>query len=320
MRNAFARIITEIATNDKRVLLLSGDIGNRLFDGIKSVAEDNFINCGIAEANMMGVAAGLALSDFLPVVYTITPFTTTRCFEQIRVDVCYHELPVVIVGTGSGLSYASLGPTHHSCEDIAILRTLPNMTVFCPADSVELELGLKAAIGKMPGPLYIRIGKKGEPILHKQKPEFAFGKAITLKDGHDACIISTGTVTSVALESAHLLEEKGLSVRVESFHTVKPLDKEKLDHLFDTYPLILTVEEHGRIGGLYSAVSEYYVEKGPSSARILSCAVEDEFLHLIGDQDIARAQYGLSTSNIVSVIEKACGTVNRGRTADAHRI
>ena len=156
--------MTELSQERSDVCLLSGDIGNRMFDLYKEVAQTRFLNCGIAEANMMSMAAGMALSGLRPVVYTITPFTTTRCLEQIRTGVAYHEAPVVIVGTGSGLSYAELGATHHSLEDLAILRSIPNLQVCAPADSLELEAQLRQAIteGK---PTYIRIGKKGEPDL-----------------------------------------------------------------------------------------------------------------------------------------------------------
>ena len=177
MRNAFAHEVTSLAKTDPRLILLSGDIGNILFDKFKEVDPVRFYNCGVAEANMMGVAAGMALSGLRPVVYTITPFTTTRCFEQIRVDVCYHKAPVIIVGTGSGLSYAELGPTHHSLEDLAILRTLPGMRVVAPCDTMELRLALRAAL-KQSNPVYIRIGKKGEPAIHKHEPVFDFGTAI----------------------------------------------------------------------------------------------------------------------------------------------
>src|SRR6202453_611918 len=146
MRNAFAKKITELAKKDERIVLLSGDIGNRLFDDFKASCPTRFYNCGVAEANMMGMAAGLALSGLRPVCYTITPFLTYRCMEQIRVDVCYHHVPVVIVGTGSGLSYASLGATHHSCEDMGMLRLLPGLSVVAPADEVEVRGSLEAAL------------------------------------------------------------------------------------------------------------------------------------------------------------------------------
>ena len=174
MRNAFADELTKLARENDKVVLLSGDIGNKLFDNFKKIDERRFYNCGVAEANMMGVAAGMAMSGLRPVIYTITPFTTTRCFEQIRVDACYHKAPVVIVGTGSGLSYAELGPTHHSCEDLAILRVLPNMTVLAPADEVELRQCMRAAL-RQDGPVYIRIGKKGEKIIPKADDRFEIG-------------------------------------------------------------------------------------------------------------------------------------------------
>lgn len=162
MRDAFAKEITSLASERDDVTLLSGDIGNRMFDRFKLAAPERFFNCGIAEANMMSMAAGMALSGLRPVIYTITPFTTTRCLEQIRVGVAYHRAPVLIVGTGSGLSYAELGPTHHSLEDMAILRTLPGMNVVAPADSRELVIQLREALDS-PNPTYMRIGKKGEP-------------------------------------------------------------------------------------------------------------------------------------------------------------
>src|SRR5262245_50146263 len=167
MRNAFADELTKLGRADDRVVMLSGDIGNRLFDKFKDACPDRFYNCGVAEANMMGVAAGMALSGLRPVAYTITPFITTRCLEQIRVDVCYHNVPVTIVAVGAGMAYASLGPTHHACEDISLLRSLPNMKVVCPADAHEVRAAMRAAMHQ-DGPVYIRLGKKGEPNVHAQ--------------------------------------------------------------------------------------------------------------------------------------------------------
>src|SRR3954464_5959413 len=174
MRNAFADEITQLGSSASRLVMLSADIGNRLFDKLKAKQPDRFYNCGVAEANMISLAAGLASCGMRPICYTITPFITARCFEQIRVDVCYHHMPVIIVGTGSGLSYAGLGATHHSLEDIALLRSLPGMQVLAPADSMELRSCLRTAL-KSDAPSYIRIGKKGEPVLFPEPPSFAFG-------------------------------------------------------------------------------------------------------------------------------------------------
>lgn len=304
MRNAFADEITKLSVEDKRVALMSGDIGNRLFDPFKEASGERFFNCGIAEANMMGMAAGMALSGYRPVVYTITPFTTTRCFEQIRVDVCYHKAPVIIVGTGSGLSYAQLGPTHHSCEDIGILRTLPGMKVFCPCDPMEMRRGLRAAL-KQDNPVYIRLGKKGEPDLTSHLDDFELGRASTLREGSDVCLVATGTILPVVLAAADKLAEQGLSVRVEDFHTVKPLDTERLGDITRAYPVVAVIEEHSRIGGLFSAISEWAAGCGANGVRFLSFAVEDEFMHEVGSQNYARKKFGLTDDNIATGVLKA---------------
>ncbi|SRR5579859_144834 len=305
MRNAFAEEMVKLGEADPRVVLLSGDIGNKLFDPFKERCPGRFFNCGIAEANMMGVAAGMAMSGLRPVVYTITPFTTTRCFEQIRVDVCYHHAPVIIVGTGSGLSYAELGPTHHSCEDLAILRTLPGMTVFAPCDKVELRLGLAAGL-RQDGPLYMRIGKKGEPVIHKEAPDFALGKMLTVRPGDEICLLVAGTIMAPALEAAERLAAAGRSVRVESVHTVKPLDEARLAEIFQRCRLVAAIEEHGRIGGLAGAVAEWAAPRGAlARTRFLSFGVEDRFMKDVGSQDYARAQFGLSAEVMADALAEA---------------
>src|SRR5438067_1573991 len=193
MRNAFASEITKLGVENERVVLLSADIGNRLFEDFKTKCPGRFYNCGVAEANMIGVATGLAMAGMRPVCYTITNFITYRCLEQIRVDVCYHHQPVVIVGTGSGLSYASLGATHHSCEEMGMLRLLPGLNILAPADSFEVRAALGAAL-RQSSPSYMRIGKKGEPSVHKSMPEFAIGKTIPIRDGTDVCLLSAGNM------------------------------------------------------------------------------------------------------------------------------
>ena len=161
MRNAFAQIVTELAAENHKLVLLAGDIGNRLFDSFKEKFPDRFYNCGVAEAGMTGIASGLASCGLQPITYTITPFNTLRCMEQIRLDICYLNLPVIVVGTGSGLSYAGLGATHHSMEDVGALRMLPNMHVVCPADPMEVKSLVKAAL-ELCRPTYIRLGKKAQ--------------------------------------------------------------------------------------------------------------------------------------------------------------
>lgn len=300
MRNAFAEEITSLAAVNPQLVLLSGDIGNKLFDNFKKVDVQRFYNCGVAEANMMGVAAGMALSGLRPVTYTITPFTTTRCFEQIRVDVCYHQAPVVIVGTGSGLSYAELGPTHHSLEDLAILRTLPGMNVLSPCDATELRLALQAAL-QQNVPTYIRIGKKGEPLIHAKPPRFRIGEAILVREGSEIALLGTGTIMPEVLKAADLLQAHGVSAEVASFHSIKPLDTAYLARAAGKFKLIATIEEHGLIGGLGSAVSEWKCAAN-AQLRQIRFGTPDEFMHEVGSQEHARSRYGLVATNIVAKV------------------
>ncbi len=297
MRNAFAAELQALAEDGFPVVLLSGDIGNRLFDKFKAAFPERFYNCGVAEANMMGVAAGMAFCGLRPISYTIAPFTTTRCFEQIRVDVCYHDLPVIIAGVGAGLSYAANGPTHESCEDIALLRALPNMTVVCPADPLEVRLALRAAM-QHDGPVYLRLGKKGEPPLHKSTPNFQIGKALTVRRGTDLCLLATGNMVAVALEAALVLRKEGLSVRVVDFHTVKPLDEKVLKDAFSRFPLVATVEEHSVIGGLGGAVAEWLADHPGLPGRLLRIGTPDRFQHEAGGQGYLRQCFGLTPQGI----------------------
>ena len=302
MRNAFAKQITDLAQMDKRVVVLAGDIGNRLFDNLKARCPGRFFNAGVAEANMIGMAAGMAMSGLRPFCYTITPFLTYRCMEQIRVDVCYHHAPVVIVGTGSGLSYASLGATHHSCEEMGMLRLLPGLAVLAPADEMEVRGALKAAL-KYPNPVYIRIGKKGEPIVHQTEPAFVIGKAIPVRDGTEACLLSAGTMLPIALAAAEKLAGQGISTKVVSFHSIKPLDEELLADVFSRFKLVATIEEHSILGGLGGAVAEWISERG-TGAKLLRFGTRDEFLHETCEQDHAREHFGLTADSIASRIQK----------------
>jgi transketolase len=303
MRNAFADELTQLSPLDQRIVLLSGDIGNKLFDKFKDVSGSRFYNCGIAEGNMMGVAAGMALSGLRPFVYTITPFTTTRCFEQIRVDVCYHKAPVVIVGTGSGLSYAKLGPTHHSLEDMAIMRTLPGMRVLAPCDATELRLAMRAVLEDN-GPAYIRIGKKGEANIHATLPKFKIGEAIIVRPGDDVGLLCAGNMMSETLKAADILRENGISAEVVSFHTVKPLDEIYLQSAAVRFKLLITVEEHSRIGGFGSAVSEWRSFTNCDTQQVI-LGTDDEFMHEVGSQSYARKKYGLTAEGIAARVAES---------------
>ncbi|MET0677926.1 MAG: transketolase C-terminal domain-containing protein [Bradyrhizobium sp.] len=302
MRNAFADELTKLGNEDSRVVMLSGDIGNRLFDKFKDKHPSRFFNCGVAEANMMGVAAGMAMNGLRPVAYTITPFVTTRCLEQIRTDVCYHEAPVTIVAVGAGLAYSGLGPTHHACEDISFLRSIPNMVVICPGDAFEVRGALRAAM-QQDRPVYIRMGKKGEPVVHKGPiADFKIGKAITISEGSDVCLLSTGNMLPEAIEAAHKLKDKGISAEVVSFHTVKPLDEEKLKQAFGRFKLVATIEEHSLIGGFGAAVSEWLVDTETQHKKFVRFGTPDAFFKKSGEQEYAREVLGLTGHQIADKI------------------
>ena len=298
MRNAFASTLTKLALENQRIVLLSGDIGNKLFDSFKEQCPGRFFNCGVAEANMTTMAAGMALCGLRPATYTIASFVTVRCLEQIRIDVCYHNLPVIIVGVGAGLSYAELGATHHSCEDIAMMRVLPNMTVICPGDAVEVRLALAAAF-KHGGPVYIRLGKKNEPIIHKDEPVFQIGKGIIMRAGsREVCLLGTGNVMPVVLEAANLLATHGIETQVVSMHTVKPLDEDLLEKVFSQFKIVATVEEHSLIGGFGGSVAEWLSGQRSRKADLLRIGVKDEFIHRAGKQKIARQSVGIDAGFI----------------------
>jgi transketolase len=298
MRNAFTDELTKLGDDDERVVMLSGDIGNRLFDKFKAKHPNRFFNCGVAEANMTGVAAGLAMNGLRPVTYTITPFVTTRCLEQIRTDVCYHDVPVTIVAVGAGLAYAGLGPTHHACEDIAFLRALPNMNVIAPGDAWEVRAALRAAM-KQDRPTYIRMGKKGEPVVHQGPIEdFQIGKAITISEGDEIALLSTGNMLPEAVEAAKLLSEHGHSAKVVSFHTVKPLDEEMLADALERFRLVVTIEEHSLIGGFGAAVAEWAIDQGADTRKLIRIGTPDKFFKESGEQEHAREQLGLTAHHI----------------------
>jgi transketolase len=302
MRNAFADEMTTIAESDSRVVLLSGDIGNRLFDKLKAQSPLQFMNCGVAEANMMGVAAGMGLSGLRPVVYTITPFTTTRCLEQIRVDVAYHESPVVIVGTGSGLSYASLGPTHHSLEDFAIFRAIPNLQILAPWDSTSLRVLLKQAIreGK---PTYMRIGKKGEIDLTQSANVPGIGAAFTIREGSDCCILAVGTIANEAIIAANHLEGQGIYAEVVLVHTVKPTPTMLFEDVLARHKAVVSIEEHSSIGGFGESLLSFAASQG-SRCKIEVLGTGDSFMPVVGSQDYARRYFGIDCSSVAQAARR----------------
>ena len=305
MRNAFADEITKIAKQREDIVLLSGDIGNRLFNKFKDVAPGRFFNCGVAEANMVGVAAGMAASGLRPVCYTIASFLTYRVIEQIRLDLGYHHQRVILVGTGAGLSYASLGSTHHSVEDMGMLRLIPGLAVLAPGDEKELRPAFHAAL-EYPGPVYIRIGKKGEPVVHETEPNFEIGKALRLREGKEVWILALGNTLPLAMEAATQLGSRGVSCGVASMGSLKPLDTKLLADVFASAKVVATFEEHSVLGGLGTAVSEWVaVNPASAKAKLVTFGTPDEFLHATTHQPSARAWAGLTAENITDRIAKS---------------
>ena len=304
MRNAFADQLFIEAEKDKKIVFLSGDIGNRLFDKFKTYFPNRFYNCGVAEANMTGVAAGLAKMGFLPITYTIAPFNTFRNFEQIKIDIAYPNLPVIIVGTGAGLSYGNLGVTHHSLEDIAVMRSLPNLNVVCPADPIEVKTLLSKSISYNK-PIYFRIGKKGERVVHNSIPNLQIGKIHQIYSGNSIAIVSIGNMLPVCLDIYKSLYKINSNIGLYSMHTIKPLDRKKLSQIFENYKYIFLLEEHSEIGGAASAILEWKNKNNINyNSKFISFSSPDIFLSGRGSQQEIRDYVGLEKNKILKKIKK----------------
>lgn len=301
MRKAFVKTLIDLAERDENVYLLTGDLGFGVFEDFIKRFPGRFLNCGVAEQNMIGVAAGLALSGKKPYVYSIVPFVTMRCFEQIRNDLCYQNLDVKIIGTGSGFSYGELGATHYGLEDIAVLRSLPNMVIFSPADPLETEeLILKSY--QIKNPSYIRLARSGEPLIHKNLPQLEIGKPLVLKEGEDGAVIATGShQVGAGLEAVEKLKELGYHFKMINLHTLKPIDKEALLKELKDIKKVFTIEEHNKIGGLGSAVAEILAESD-WQGKLKIIAVPDEYPSEIGGPDYLRRKYFMAPEQIIDTI------------------
>lgn len=301
MRTAFIKTLFDLAKQDERINLIVGDLGYSVVEPFQKEFPCRFINAGVAEQNMTGIASGLALSGKVVFTYSIANFPTLRCLEQIRNDVCYHNANVKIVAVGGGFAYGALGMTHHATEDLAIMRSLPNMLVVAPGDPVEAKSATEAIV-RHQGPCYLRLGKAGEPIIHQDKVDFKLGKAIELKYGTDITLISTGGLLYNALKAAEKLEKDNISTRVLSMHTVKPLDKEEVLKSAAETSAIFTIEEHSIIGGLGGAVAEILAESEHSGVYFKRLGIESTFLSQVGSQEYLRELFGLSPEGIYNSV------------------
>lgn len=297
MRGTCLRSIHELATRDERVVFIGSDIK---LQGLEKMAEEfpeRFFMEGIYEGHIIGMAAGLALSGKIPYINTIATFLTRRCYEQIVVDLCLHKLPVRLLASGGGTVYAPLGPTHLANEDIAILRALPNMTVVAPCDADEMRRLMDATLA-WEGPIYVRIAKGGDRIVSSDEHPFRIGRGITLRDGGDVLLVSTGITTQVALDGADLLAAHGIGATVLHLHTLKPLDAEQILAHAARASAVLTIEEHTLSGGLGSAVAETLLDAGEGRVAFARLGFPDVFTDELGSQAEIMAHHGLTAEGL----------------------
>ena len=297
MRDAFTRCLMREAEKDPRLVLVTGDLGFGVLKPFWETYPDQFVNAGIAEQGMTGLAAGLAQTGRTVLTYSIGNFPTLRCIEQIRNDCAYHNANVKIVCVGGGFVYGSLGMSHHATEDMAILRALPGVTVFTPGDPAEVEAVVPVML-RTPGTCYLRLGRGGEPLLHEEPIEnWELPKALTLRAGSDVALLSAGGILTQTLGAAKLLEESGVSAEVVSFPCIKPIDRDKLTELAGRFRHIVTVEEHSVVGGFGSAVCEVIAGTG-LSCRVHRIGMEDVYSTIVGTQQYLRGAYHMDDKAI----------------------
>ena len=304
MRDTFVRTLVQLAKEDKNIELVTGDLGFGVLKPFWEQCPDQFTNAGIAEQNMTSVAAGMALTGKNVFTYSIGNFPTLRCIEQIRNDCSYHNANVKVVCIGGGFVYGSLGMSHQATEDLAILRALPDVVVLAPADLVEAEECTKA-LAKYQGTAYLRLGRGGEKRIHEKIENFRIGKAIKVNEGEKVAIFSTGAIFEEVTAAKEMLNEKGIHPAIYTFPTVKPIDKETIEYVAESFDLIVTCEEHNIIGGFGSAVAEVMAEMKQKKATLLRVGLNDEYSIRVGNQKYLRSQYGIDANGIVEKTLKA---------------
>ena len=303
MRNGFIQTVLELAKQDRDVEIVTGDLGFGVLKPFWETCPDQFVNAGIAEQNMTAMAAGMALEGKKVFTYSIGNFPTLRCLEHIRNDCAYHGANVNIVCIGGGFVYGSLGMSHHATEDLAVMRALPDVAVFAPADKLEAEAVARAVVN-YPGTCYIRLGRGGEKIVRDRIDDFQVGKALPVQSGQGVAIFTAGDIYGETAKAVALLEEQGIHPTIYTFPTVKPLDVQTVCNCADTHDLIVTCEEHNIAGGLGTAVAEALAEH-PGKAKLLRLGIEDSYCTDVGDQNHLRRKYGLCGDQIALRICKA---------------
>jgi len=308
VRATCLNMVHELAKRDRRALFIGSDLSPGLLDKMRAEMPERWYMEGITEANVVGMAAGFALEGYIPYVNTIATFITRRCYEQVAVDLCLHDLPVRLIGNGGGLVYAPLGPTHLAIEDLAIMRALPNMTVTAVCDAKEMVRLMNATLD-WPHPIYIRLAKGGDPIVSRDESGFAIGKAIPMRRARTrgaVVVMATGVMTTNCLGAAELLVRDGVDVSVVHFHTVKPLDEEAVLEFARDARLVVTVEEGIAIGGFGSAVADVLIgELGGKMPGLMRIGLPDAFPHKYGVQEELFEVYGLTAEQIAAAVARA---------------
>jgi transketolase len=304
MRETSLDMVYELARKDERVFFIGSDLGVGVLGEFKKNIPERFFMEGVSEANIIGMAAGLAMDGKVVYINTIATFLTRRCFEQVAIDLCLHNLPVRLLASGGGVVYAPLGPTHLATDDLAIFRALPNMTILAPADAREMRR-LMAATLDHPGPIYVRLAKGRDPIVTKDDGPFVIGKAVPMRQGDDALILDTGIGLQIALEAAERLSHSGVEASVLHLPTVKPLDTRAILEQIARVPVVVTVEEHTIIGGLGGAVAELIAEANFSSAKCFKrIGLPDVFPDQYGEQAGLMKRYGISADHVVAEVQR----------------
>jgi len=311
VRTAFIKELFELAKQDERIVLIVGDLGFGVVTPFMEHLPKQFLNAGVAEQNMTGMAAGMALSGKIALTYSIANFPTMRCLEQVRNDVCYHNANVKVVSVGGGFTYGAMGATHHALEDLAVMRAMPGLVVVAPGDPVEATAATRAVIAYS-GPCYLRLGKAGEPVVHQSPIDFKLGKAIQMREGRDATLISIGGILQNVVRAAELLGREGIETRVLSMHTLKPLDAEAVLAAGRETGAVFTIEEHSVIGGLGSAVAEVLAEADGNKVPFKRIGVSSGFSPHIGSQEYMQDCHGLTEAGIAKTVARALRTVTSG--------
>jgi transketolase len=291
MRSRFFADLLAAASTDPNIILITGDLGFGVVEPFAQACPGQFVNAGVAEQNMTGLAAGMALAGGRVFTYSIANFPTLRCLEQIRNDIAYHGADVTVVAVGGGLAYGALGMSHHATEDLAVMRAIPGLAVAAPGDPVETE-AVVADLLAHGGPAYLRLGKSGERSVHPAPVQVGRGESLLVRPGDEVVIFTTGAILDVACAAADLQECEGVRVGVRSFPWLDPLDVDAIAQAAREYEAIVTVEEHSIVGGLGSAVAEVLAEI-PGAAPLARIALPARFTSVVGDQDYLRSVFGL---------------------------